>query len=157
MKWKKWLENWDMTGLQINAAFLKMEWKPQVADQNAAWELYVELLTRVTTQALQPEDGDEATALESVYSLFPTTREIIKKYGRDADTFTKLAIVVLNQVIRPFTAKWHRIKLQSGFDDPKHCKAFRKELAELQKQLDKYAKMLADIAKVEDLTVLEKT
>ena len=69
----------------------------------------------------------------------------------------KLAIVVLNQVIRPFTAKWHRIKLQSGFDDPKHCKAFRKELAELQKQLDKYAKMLADIAKVEDLTVLEKT
>ncbi|MCB1809584.1 MAG: hypothetical protein KDJ99_31785 [Candidatus Competibacteraceae bacterium] len=33
----------------------------------------------------------------------------------------------------------------------------KKKLAMLQKRLDEYAKMLADIAKVEDLTVLEKT
>jgi hypothetical protein len=29
-----------------------MEWAPLTADQNAAWEPYVELLTRITTRAL---------------------------------------------------------------------------------------------------------
>ena len=42
------------------------------------------------------EDGMEKTALGSVYSLFPITREIIKCNGRGCAEFTKLAIVVLN-------------------------------------------------------------
>ena len=78
MKWDKWLENWDMTALKIKAPFLEMEWCPAEPDKNAAWELYIELLTRITTQDLVARDGDERTALESVYSLFPTSREIIK-------------------------------------------------------------------------------
>ena len=51
-------------------------------------------------------------ALDSVYSLFPTTRTIIRTHGRDAMEFTKIAVVVLNQIVRPFTAKWHRLSLQ---------------------------------------------
>ena len=81
MRWKKWLENWDMTSLKINAHFLEMEWKPKDEDKSAAWELYIELLTRITTQPLPSEDGVEQTALDSVYSLFPLTREIIKRNG----------------------------------------------------------------------------
>jgi len=57
MKWSKWLENWNMTSLKINASFLEMEWKPQDADKDAAWELYIEMLTRIATQYLQPEHG----------------------------------------------------------------------------------------------------
>ena len=107
MKWKKWLENWDMTSLKINLKFLEMEWKPQEADKNAAWELYIEMLTRIATQKLPKEHGDEVRALESVHSLFPLTRETIKRHGRECEEFTKIAIVVLNQIVRPFTAKWH--------------------------------------------------
>ena len=72
MKWKKWLENWDMTGLKLKTPFLEMEWNPQTADQNAAWDLYIEMLTRITTQSLPVESGDEKAALDSVYSLFPS-------------------------------------------------------------------------------------
>jgi len=36
MRWKKWLENWDMTSLKINAHFLEMEWQPKDEDKNAA-------------------------------------------------------------------------------------------------------------------------
>ena len=97
MKWNKWLENWDMTSLKIKAPFLEMDWKPSEPDKKAAWELYIELLTRITTQPIGENDGDEKAALESVYSLFPTTRSIIKENGRDCIEFTKLAIVVLNQ------------------------------------------------------------
>lgn len=75
--------------------------------------------------------GDEETALKSIHSLFPTTRDIIKQHGRKSLTFTKLAIVVLNQIIRPFTA--------------------------LQADLRRYTGMLGEMAGVEeDLMLLEQ-
>jgi hypothetical protein len=155
MKWRKWLENWDMTSLKIKAPFLEMEWQPQDEDKTAAWELYIELLTRITTQPLDVEHGDEITALESVYSLFPITRQVLKNNTRHCIEFTKLAIVVLNQIVRPFTAKWHRLSQQGVFGDPEKRTEFRKELSGVQLKLKKYAKMLADMAGVEDLTSLE--
>lgn len=155
MKWSKWLENWDMTSLKIKAPFLEMEWNPSEPDKVAAWQLYVELLTRITTQALAVKDGDEKTALDSIYSLFPTTRSIIKENGRGCVEFTKIAVVVLNQKIRPFTAKWHRISLSRGFEDPTACSQFRNELEKLQATLRNYTAMLSDMAGVEDLTELE--
>ena len=155
MKWRKWLENWDMTSLKIKTPFLDMEWKPQDEDKNAAWELYIELLTRVATQPLPAEHGDEETALTSVYKLFGLTREIIRRNGRYCIEFTKIAIVVLNQVIRPFTTKWHKLSLAGAFKDSKQTDIFRKELSALQENLKKYSKMLADMAGVEDLTEIE--
>lgn len=155
MKWSKWLENWDMTSLRINLKFLEMEWSPREADKDAAWELYIEMLTRITTQYLEPDEGDEVTALESIHGLFNLTRNIIKKYKRDCFEFTKIAIVVLNQIIRPFTAKWHRESLAGCFDDAEKCKLFREELNQLQDKLRTYTKMLADMASIEDLTELE--
>jgi len=156
MKWKQWIEKWGLTGLSINAGFLGMEWAPQDPDRAAAWELYVELLTRIATQDLAPEDGDEQAALSSIHALFPITRETIKRHGRFANEFTKIAVVVLNQIVRPFTAKWHRVSLQpKAFESPVVCGEFRQELAALQGKLRAYTKMLADMAGVEDLTKLE--
>lgn len=156
MKWGKWLENWDMTSLKIKASFLEMEWKPQDADKAAAWELYIELLTRIATQPLDEKDGDEKTALDSVFSLFAITRQVLKSNSRNCTEFTKIAVVVLNQVIRPFTAKWHRLSLQGAFADKNIQRDFRTDLAQLQTVLKKYTKMLADMAGVEDLTTLEE-
>ena len=156
MKWRKWLENWDMTSLKIKAPFLEMEWNPSEPDKDAAWEMYIELLTRITTQNLATYDGDEKRALESVYSLFATTRSIIKENGRDCIEFTKIAVVVLNQKIRPFTAKWHRISIANGFENRTECTQFRNELEKLQKVLRVYSSMLAEMAGVEDLTELEE-
>lgn len=155
MKWGKWLENWDMTSLKISAPFLEMEWKPQDEDKAAAWELYIELLTRVATQPLDADHGDEKTALDSVFSLFSITRQVLKNNTRNCTEFTKIAIVVLNQVVRPFTAKWHRLSLQGAFNDADQCIVFRSELVALQVTLRKYTKMLANMAGVEDLTSLE--
>lgn len=155
MKWNKWLEKWGMTSLKIKIPFLEMEWAPQEADRNAAWELYIEMLTRIATQYLEPKHGDEKTALESIYRIFDITRNIIKKYGRDCKEFTKIAIVVLNQRIRPFTAKWHKESLAGSFKKTTQRTRFRKELNVLQGQLRIYTKMLSDMAGVEDLTELE--
>nr|WP_320114044.1 hypothetical protein [uncultured Desulfuromonas sp.] len=155
MKWQKWLEQWDMTSLKVKTPFLDMEWQPQDEDKSAAWELYVELLTRVTTQPLAINHGDEETALNSIYSIFPTTRDVMKRNGRHCVEFTKIAVLVLNQKIRPFTAKWHRMSSQGAFSDEEKCMEFRTELSQLQTVLKVYTQMLADMAGVEDLTELE--
>ena len=155
MKMGEWLDQWSMTSLKINPPFLEMEWKPSDYDKNAAWELYIELLTRIATQHLPSDRGDEETALKSIYILFGLTREVIKRQGRHCIEFTKIAVVILNQIVRPFTAKWHKLSIQKAFDDFDQCKVFRKELTELQSVLRTYTKMLADMAGVEDLTCLE--
>jgi hypothetical protein len=154
MKLKEWLNNWGLTNLKISVGFLEAEWTPQEQDREAAWELYVEMLTRIVTQPLPAEHGEEKTALDSVYSLFATTREILRRKGRDCVQFTKIAVVILNQVVRPFTAKWHKSAVEGRFIDPQVNAQFRSELTSLQVVLRKYTKALADIAQVEDLTAL---
>lgn len=157
MKWSDWFEKWNVVYLKLNTGFAEMEFAPKDADRDAAWELYVELLTRITTQKLEPDHGDEKTALDSIYNLFALTRTTLKNQGRMSGEFAKIAIVVLNQVVRPFTAKWHRLSLAGAFDDQQQCATFRKELSELQAKLRTYSRMLADMAGVEDLTSLEST
>lgn len=154
MKWREWLEKWSMSSLKITVPFLEMDWAPKDKDKDAAWELYIELLTRITTQPLVAEHGDEKTALESVYKIFQLTRETIKHHGRECIEFTKIAVVVLNQIIRPFTAKWHLLVLEHAFRDSEKCRIFREELSVLQSKLQIYTKMLAQMAGVEDLTVI---
>lgn len=155
MNWKTWLNQWEMDSLKINLKFLEMEFIPKTADRDAAWELYVEMITRVTTQTLLPREGDEAAALKSIHSLFGLTRNTIKKHGRECIEFTKIAVVILNQIVRPFTSKWHGILLEGSLDSEETKKQFRQELAPVQKDLRTYARMLSDIAGVEDLTKLE--
>lgn len=154
MKIKKLFENWGMSGLKVNAGFLETEWKPQTEEADAAWELYIELLTRIATQPLPDDSGMESAALESVYSLFGITRSILRKYGTDCLGFAKIAIIVLNQVIRPFTARWHRLECEGAFDDYTKTLEFRSELKELQASLVNYMGMLAEIAGVEDISAL---
>jgi len=155
MKRSDFLEKWGLSSLKLNIGFLNAEFKPDDADRAAAWDLYIELLTRVTTQNLPVEHGDEKTALDSVFVMFSLTREILRKHG-PSNEFAKLAIPVLNQVIRPFTAKWHKLSLASAFQDSVKCQEFRAELALLQPRLRHYTQALSAMAGVEDLTTLEQ-
>jgi len=157
MKRRDFLEKWGLSGLKIKLPFLEGEFHPQDPDRAAAWDLYVELLTRITSQYLPPEDGDEEAALQSVSVIFPLTRDILRKHGSGAGEFAKLAIPVLNQIIRPFTAKWHRLSLAGAFKDREYCREFRAELSTPQPRLRAYTRALADMAQVEDLTTLEDT
>src|SRR5262245_32352130 len=156
MKWRDWLAEWGLDSLKINLKFLEMEWKPKDADRNAAWDLYIELLTRIATQPLPRDHGDEETALKSVYSLFSNTREILHKHGPGCGQFARLAIPVLNQIVRPFTADWHKRSAAGAFKEPAQCKLFRKELEVLQAKLLCYTEALAKMADVEDLSQLER-
>ena len=153
-------------GVVFSETFFKKEQNPEknlntesnLIDNNrkAAWDLYVEMETRITTQPLHPKHGDEKTALDSVYSLFQTTRDILLAQGPDCVVFAKIAIEILNQKVRPFTAKWHRKSLKGAFDKPDECTKFRTELESLQEILVAYTRTLAVLAGIEDITYISE-
>lgn len=155
MTLKNFFNQYQLNNIRLGPRWASFEVTFEEADKDAAWELYIEMLTRIVTQPLPSEIGDEKTALESVYSLFPTTRNILRRYGRKTIHFSKIAIPILNQVIRPFTAKWHKIYLSGSLKKPRERKEFRTELATLRQSMNNYNRMLAEIAEVEDLTDLE--
>ncbi len=95
--------------------------------------MYVELVTRVAIQKLEDDEGTEEAALNSIYQLFPITREILKRHGRDAEEFAKLALLILNKIIRPFTAKWHKILKENAFKDVIIKKSLEKSLKSYKK------------------------
>ena len=154
---KKLMDDHGFENIKLNIGFMRADLLLTDVDSRAAWELYIEMLTRIVTQPLPDEAGDDRTALDSIYSLFPTTREILRRYGPKAVEFSKIAIPVLNQIVRPFTTKWHRLALRDAFNDDTKQAEFRRELQELQIQLTNYNRLLADIAGVEDLTDLENS
>lgn len=156
MKIQDWFENWGITGLKISAGFMQMEWQPKPEEEQAAWELYIELITRVATQPLGKDQGDEAAALTSIFSLFEVTRNLLKEKGRKAEVFSKVAVVILNQKIRPFTASWHKRVLDNRLEKPEEKALFLRELEQIQNMLRGYAAMLAKVAGVEDFQKLEQ-
>ena len=67
-------------------------------------------------------------------------------------------MVILNQVVRPFTAEWHRRSLAGDFQDEAACVEFRQDLSEVQRVLRIYTQMLGDMVGLEEeerLTDLE--
>lgn len=116
--------------------------------------LFIELSTRVTTQPLHNTQGSERTALESIYKLFDITREILKEYGREAESFSMLSICMLNLCLRPFTTKWHQI-FNNEFlnDDDKNT--FRSELKELQVKMLAFTALLARMSEVNDISYIK--
>lgn len=111
-----------------------------------AHELYVELATRITTQRLHYRSGDEETAATSLHSLFKTTRDLMAKHPK-AYPFHAAALILLNDILRPYTARWHGWMTQDGdkvdrdgkpvlkMKDEWVRRKFREELRELQPDL----------------------
>ena len=133
-------------------------WTPTDKDRLLAWALYVELRTRITTQRLHYLDGDEATALNSLFQLFQRTRDMATTAGPDAAVMMGLASLMLNGYVRPLTARWHERKLAGKLNPEDLRREFRKELIELQGRLTVFRSLFFLIAtgKATDGTDAEK-
>jgi hypothetical protein len=141
------------------------KWKADPTEQNAAWSLYVELVTRIAVQSLSSDQGLLREALNSLYTLFGTTREVLKssgpKVGASRHSVGGIAIAVLNNGLRPFMSQWHPVleeweaqrpdKVSKKVHEQNWTEAprMRQELDELRNDLEQYAIALAKIAGVE--------
>lgn len=141
------------------------KWQTDPTEREAAWSLYVELVTRIAVQHLEVDQGLVREALTSLYSMFGTTREILKKagpkVGASKHSVGGIAIMVLNNGLRPFLAKWHpllqawEMKRPADMSPKEHEQSWaeepklRSELTQLRHDLACYAEALAIIANVD--------
>lgn len=103
--------------LKLNLPFVQISgtWEPNTVERTAAWELYIEVITRVAVVPLDEDDGLLREALTSLHSLFTTTREILRRHGpavaepkRDGQyNLGYLAVALLNFSVRPLLTRWH--------------------------------------------------
>lgn len=123
------------------------EWNPNPREQAGAWDLLVELVTRITVVGLKEDEGRLDAALESYAAIFGAARGALQRHGRTVAaerrgelSFATIVAQLLNRVIRPVTAWWHpRV---AELDDAQ-AEKLRKTLAELSILLTEYAKVFA--------------
>ena len=141
-------------------------WEPDESEVRAAWELYVEMVTRTPLGGFSSQDGSLRESLDSIYSLFDTTRGILRESGPAVArpksggklSFGYLAVSMLNRVLRPFLTEWHP-KLRSWERTNPHRDAsewegrsdFLNALRDISVQLRQYADLFAEVADVPEL------
>jgi hypothetical protein len=165
------MSNAKLARVTVKLPWLEGEWEADEAQRNAAWEMYVELVTRIAVQALGPSDGLLREALTSFYSLFAETRRILRQYGpsvatareKGTLTFGQLAVDVLNRSLRPLLAKWHPLLEEyessrpSGRSRLEHERAWsqrealRFEIEACRANLVAYADLLAAVCGIQPL------
>ena len=150
-------------------------WEPDERERNASWEMYVELVTRISVTELKPGEGLLREALSSIYSLFSTTREILRQYGPSVAqpkgdgklSFGYLAVTILNVALRPVLAKWHPLLLDyESTNEPSlspvnhestwdRSGELRQALNDVRSVLIEFADYLAQVANVPSLIISE--
>lgn len=157
--------------LNLHVLQISGTWEPNDDERKAAWELYVELVTRIAVVPLGRGEGLLREALSSLYSLFATTREILRRYGPDVAepkpggqySFGSLAVALLNVGLRPVLARWHPALQDWEAAQPKdrsrgeHERAWdraselRAALETTRDLLTQYARLMAEACGVPDL------
>jgi hypothetical protein len=160
-------------GLDLKVFKVDGKWILDDVQRKAAWEMYVELVTRISVAELKPDEGLLREALSSLYTLFGTTRQILREHGPivaqpkrgGTYTFGYLSIVILNCVLRPVLAKWH--PLLSDYEHSRkegtstleherkweHAQELREKLNETRIILIDYANELAKAAEIPSLII----
>ena len=133
---KEFLERWGNESWEDD--------KTKEDDLCAAAKLHIQLVSRITTQRLPYADGVEIAALDSVYRLFGEARDIFKAHTKSRLT-EAVTWEVLNEHVRPFTAKWHRQSQRGALDALDETDIFRNELSSLQKKLIVFDALLLEI------------
>lgn len=136
---------------------------PDDAEKQAAWEIYVELVTRIPLAVLENDQGLLREALTSLYSLFQTTRALLRHLGPKATSepnrsFSYLAVRMLNLALRPLLSKWHPLLKEHEDRRPmsvgileyeqqwEKSIELRQDIAALRQILLNYANTFAEIA-----------
>lgn len=158
-------------GLNLHFLQIRGTWEPNDDERQAAWELYVELVTRISVVPLGPSEGLLREALSSLYSLFGITRSILRRYGPAVAepkssgqyNFGTLAVAMLNVGLRPVLARWHpalqdwEVLRPDGRSRGEHERVWqeagelRAELESLREVLTQYAQLMAEACGVPDL------
>ncbi|WP_018546170.1 toll/interleukin-1 receptor domain-containing protein [Streptomyces sp. LaPpAH-108] len=116
---------------------------PGAAERAAAFDLQIELITRVGVQPLAPDQGSLREALTSLHSLFATARDVLHRVASEPTTsaLPRITATLLNTHLRPFLSTWHPLLQDHEANRPPHTSPTEHErlwphAAEMRQQLD---------------------
>ena len=146
--WAAWIRLWKIDDPGLEEGRVDEFWAPSGADRALAWDVYVELRTRIATQDLSDDAGDDATALKSIASLFDLSRKSMQQHGVGCANAGSLITAFLNEKVRGFTSKWHRVAVEQGWDKANGARPseYRDELRACQSDLRALAAALSHLA-----------
>ncbi|MHB9109945.1 MAG: hypothetical protein ACYDCO_23075 [Armatimonadota bacterium] len=141
------------------------------SQSQVVWHIFQELVSRVATQALGPDEGSLRVTLTSLYSLYDTIRTELKQmppsppmaFAEDAkvqEPVEAIALRVLNGPLRKFLAKWHpRLDAwekahdgqEVGWEEADDCRA---ALAEVQTSLRQETERLGRLLRLPQLDIM---
>ena len=144
----------------------KTKWNLDDAQRDAAWNIYIELTSRIAVSGFG--HGLVREALSSYHALFVETRGILREYGRRvaqplAGSTVSLGYIVLwmlNGEIRPILSKWHvrlgsyesscqpltsAVSHEEAWPDRSDC---LRDLASLENCLRHYARLFERVLEV---------
>jgi hypothetical protein len=141
-------------------------WTPDAREREAAWDMYVELVTG-TSLAELPRNASLKEAVASLNGLAVTIRRMLRRHGpaiarpkNDELTFAWIAVAMLNRVLRPFLTRWQPLLTDWERRRPEGVAALeheaqwdqreelRRDVNEVRGVLAAFADMLADAAGV---------
>ncbi|MFE2295024.1 TIR domain-containing protein [Streptomyces sp. NPDC059452] len=143
---------------------------PGPVERAAAFDLQVELVTRVGVQPLEPGQGSLREALNSLHSLFSTTREVLHRVATETTAPLTLPVIasgLANRHLRPFLSAWHpalqeheaaRPPGTSPTEHERHWERsaqMRKDLAELRTPLTLTVRELATVCGIDLLAPVD--
>ena len=127
--------------------------QPDADEKQTAWEIYIELVTRIPLADPDGERGLLREALLSLYTLFQTTRTLLRHLGPKLPaeegidrSCAYLAVKMLNQVLRPLLSKWHPL-----LQDYEKQRPDKTGIIEYEKYWEKYEEIH------QEMTVLRQT
>lgn len=127
---------------------------PGPVERAAAFDLQVELVTRVGVQPLAPDQGSLREALASLHGLFGTTREVLHRVADETAAplvLPHIAAALANEHLRPFLSTWHpalqqhEAKRSDGTSPTAHEHTWERA-AEMRADLDRLRLPLTRIA-----------
>jgi hypothetical protein len=177
-KAKRIFQNIRPSEYEVNIQGFKIKGKLSYTsvEQEVAWKIYIELITRISGNKLEENTGILREALNSLYSAFGALREVLKNSGAELAkipkgnktlTVANLLLIIMNQHLRMFLAKWHPLLLEyekkredkeSQFEHEQKWEfnsKFRLELSNLQDGLLEYIHTLKEIVEGKAQSILK--
>jgi hypothetical protein len=124
----------------------------------AGWKIFVEVVSRISTQPLASDAGLLHEALQSLYTLVGLIREELKSMPPTPpaavgnETVERISLRLLNRHLRPFLAVWHPHMVerkQRGPENDASAAACRRELEEMRSRMMNDVRRLGELIGVQ--------
>lgn len=152
MKWFKPKLKIDQIQLGVGSQTVTL--KPDSADIQIAYKIWVELSTRKIGMEVIPEEDVIKEIYNSWYEFFGITRKLIKEIPvskikkSETKKIIKLSLDILNKRIRPHLTKW-QAKFRKWYEQEIQ-KDYSKDLSpqEIQEKFPHYKELIDDLLEV---------